>query len=368
MKFKTVFVIIFLLLITFSCKNKLDLNAPYKEIPSIYAVFNPDDDIQIVRVNKVFLGEGDANEMAKIADSVNYPAGELTITLSRTESGYPAPAGSKSQVITFADSVIQAVSGAFNSTQRVYVCHEKLFPSGLYTLKVSNNKTGNVFIARDSSLNKVKPAIAPFVAPFYPVPPGKYPADDRNAYIDYSGQGTKYTIRFPSNNARIYQMVFRCHFYDSIGGSTEKTFNYVDYNFSNQEARSAEKIPPFTGYIRNELRGSDIFSSIGTALAKMNLRDPSTIQGRKMYKIQFLIYSSSQEYVDYMQYAAPSLNISQSKRVYSNFDNKAALGLFTFRTRFSVDKEMANFFIDEFAYNSNTRKYKFYTSDLRLAP
>jgi hypothetical protein len=66
-----------------SCKNELELNAPYKEIPTIYAVLNPQDPTQTIRINKVFLGEGDANVMAKVHDSVNYKPGELTVTLEK---------------------------------------------------------------------------------------------------------------------------------------------------------------------------------------------------------------------------------------------------------------------------------------------
>src|SRR5688572_3067377 len=64
-----------------SCKDKLELNAPYKEIPSVYAVLNVQDKLHMIRINKVFLGEGDANLMAQVADSINYPAGELDVRL-----------------------------------------------------------------------------------------------------------------------------------------------------------------------------------------------------------------------------------------------------------------------------------------------
>ena len=81
MKLINIFTAAVLLSLLTSCKNDLQLNAPYKEIPSIYAVLNPQENIQMIRVNKDFLGEGDANAMAKVADSVNYKPGELTITL-----------------------------------------------------------------------------------------------------------------------------------------------------------------------------------------------------------------------------------------------------------------------------------------------
>jgi rRNA maturation RNase YbeY len=63
------FIFFLVLIVTFfSCKNELKINAPYKEIPSIYAVLNPQETIQIIRVNKVFLGDGDANQIFPMDD------------------------------------------------------------------------------------------------------------------------------------------------------------------------------------------------------------------------------------------------------------------------------------------------------------
>ena len=133
-------VIVFFALVFTSCKNTLNINAPYKEVPTIYAVLNPQETLQMIRVNKIFLGEGDANAMAQVADSINYQAGDLLITLERFVNGVQVsatPTGNK-QVITFRDSVIQTAPGAFNSTQRVYVTSDRLFVTGQYVLKVKN--------------------------------------------------------------------------------------------------------------------------------------------------------------------------------------------------------------------------------------
>src|ERR1700761_3566888 len=110
-------------LVFFSCKNDIQLNAPYKEYPSIYAVLNAYETVQMIRINKVFLGVGDANQMAKVADSVNYQPGELTVTLTRTLNDYTVAAGYSrdasghftisENTVTFRDSVVQTVPGAF---------------------------------------------------------------------------------------------------------------------------------------------------------------------------------------------------------------------------------------------------------------
>ena len=354
-----------------SCKNKLNVNAPYKELPTIYAVLNPQETIQMIRVNKVFLGEGNANDMAQVADSINYQPGDLTITLERFLNGaqtIATPTGNK-QIITFHDSIIQASPGAFNTTQRVYVTSDKLFVSGQYVLKVKNNKTTNVFIARANAIDSIPDnyVYAPFNPPYYPVAPNSDPADP-NIYPDYSTANLTYSAKFKNNDAAIYTITLRFHFYDSLytdpkGDGSFKQYRFVDFNFGNQYIKDLrtfgnQKLFSF------EFRKADLFSSIGYSLSKMNLDGAGAILGRKMCKMQPIIYTSTQDYVDYLQYTAPSLSIAQEKPIYSNFDNRAAMGIFTFRSRRSVYKEMSSTFISEFSFNPSTCKYYFYTSAL----
>ncbi|HML85282.1 MAG TPA: hypothetical protein PKE52_08995, partial [Bacteroidales bacterium] len=55
-----------------SCKTDFDLNAEWKDITIVYGVLDPGKSVQQVRINKAFLGEGNALEYAKIADSIHY--------------------------------------------------------------------------------------------------------------------------------------------------------------------------------------------------------------------------------------------------------------------------------------------------------
>lgn len=355
-------------MISVSCNDKLELNAPYKEIPSVYAVLNPQEQKQVIRVNKVFLGEGDANQMAKVADSVNYQPGEITVSLTRSyyQTKDVTPDAPGLETLVFEEEVIQTSPGAFNTTQRVYTTTKKLFPFGDYTLRIKNNKTGNVFTATTAALDSVRiTGLQPFSGPYYPIMPGTLPSFEKTNYIDYSEPAYLYKLPYKPNNAKIYMLRIRVHFYDSVAGSPNNTFHSVDYDFSNQYGDKAYTAAPFAGFLVAEMRGSDYFSAVGNALSKANLKDPTTIWGRKAFKVQFFIYSSSQEYMDYLQHAAPSLNISQSKPIYSNFDEKKALGLFTFRTRFTIMKDIHPYFINAFALNANTRPYGFLLSNCK---
>ncbi|MDO8999325.1 MAG: hypothetical protein Q7W45_06135 [Bacteroidota bacterium] len=351
----------FCLLFFASCKNDLKINAPYKEIPTIYAVLNPQETIQMIRVNKVFLGEGNANEMAQVADSINYQAGDLAVTLERFVNGTQVaatPTGNKLTIV-FRDSVIQANPGAFNTTQRVYVSSDRLFVTGQYVLKVKNNKTSKIFTAKANAIDSIpdQNVYAPFGPHYYPVPAGS-PAGNPDFYPDYSTPNLTYSMKFKNNEAAIYTVVLRFHFFDSLNDGS-KEYKFVDYNFGNQYIKDMRTFS-FGKLFAFDFRKADLFNSLGFSLAKMNLSN--AIPGRKMYKMEPIIYTSTQEYVDYLQFTAPSLSIAQEKPIYSNFENREAMGIFTFRTRRSVFKEMASTFISEFSFNPSTCKFHFFTS------
>lgn len=344
--------VMLLLLGLTSCKDKLELNAPYKEIPSVYAVLNVEDPIHIIRVNKVFLGEGNANQMAQVADSINYPEGELNVSLNN----------SNGTNIVFRDSLVKTEEGTFNSTQRVYVSNAKLNSGELYTLSIKNLRTGNEFKASARAIKPVNPfGNHPFVPLYYPVPPTT-PVNSTN-YIDYSNVNVTYSIRFDTNEARLYQVLIRLHYYDSLNNSTNTIPRYIDYqsnNFQITDLRSFGSIKR----ISFDFKGAELFSAIGVGMSKVT--NPVAFIGRKMYKIQFFIYSSSQDYLDYLEYSKPSLNIAQTKPIYSNFEANKAIGIFTFRTTVSVEKNMATQFISAFATNPSTCQYKFFNAARQL--
>jgi hypothetical protein len=91
------------------------------------------------------------------------------------------------------------------------------------------------------------------------------------------------------------------------------------------------------------------------------------IIGRRVNYLEYIIYSSTLEYSDYMDYIKPSLSINQNKPLYSNFEDAAALGVFTFRSRRSVTKQASTFFLNAIASNPSTCSYKFFNQFLTVS-
>lgn len=359
---KAAFTFICFVIVFSGCKNDLKINAPYREIPSIYAVLTPQDKIQMIRVNKVFLGESDANAMAQIADSINYEAGELKITLTRFVNGLQTAASPNgNQEILFRDSVIQANPGPFNTTQRVYVSSEPLFKSGEYRLSVLNNTTGNKFTAKANSLDSIAYGVfRPFVGQPYPV--ASTVVVNPDDYIMYDQSNPKYALRFATREeSKVYQIFMRVHYYDSLGMNIPNNYRFVEIPFNTQLLKDAQ-LTPVPKNLSVSFPWTNIFSAVGVSLSKSSA-PVSSIVGRRVYKMEFMVYSSSQEYIDYLQFASPSLSIAQDKPLYSNFDNQAALGIFTFRSRASINKSVDAPLISEFRYSPFTCAYKFFNAD-----
>lgn len=67
------------------CKDDLDVTAPYKEITVVYCLLNKTDGIHWVRINKAYLGEGNAYTYAQIPDSTTYTEAQLPASERRIE-------------------------------------------------------------------------------------------------------------------------------------------------------------------------------------------------------------------------------------------------------------------------------------------
>lgn len=74
-----------------SCSTRVDLYADYKNIPVIYGLIDYQKDTNYIRINRAFCGSNDnpinANEVALIADSCNYP-GKLDARIIELRSNY----------------------------------------------------------------------------------------------------------------------------------------------------------------------------------------------------------------------------------------------------------------------------------------
>lgn len=379
--YSTLFIITALTFI--SCKNDLDVLAPGEESVSVYGLINPNEPVQNIRINKVYLTEGDAIVAGQDANTINYGPGELTVTLQRFMPGSTTPTlttvgnASKKEIV-LVETVITTNGGAFSQNQRMWQTTDKLYNSGEYKLTIKVNSTGKEFTSKTNVIDSIVSGFGSLMplknyiipgnpANSYPthgnytpdVPPGT--GSKKDTYIDYAEPplSNQTSIKFKSiPNARLYNVTMRFHYEDSIIGGA-KLQKYIDYNFPDIKS--------------SELKGGELLGPVftkesfytNTALKISTDNVPNLISRKALY-MEYIVYAGNQTLSDFLQINAPSTSIAQDKPNYTNISG--GVGIFACRSRFSVSKDLWGDFINEIACNSNTKSLRFRRLDNTICP
>ena len=97
-----------------SCSTDFDTTADYKEIMVVYGLLNQYDSVQLIKVNKAFLGEGNALIMAQQRDSVNY-GDILDVRLEKIDNGNVTATYSLQR-----DTTVPRAPGIFHNPYQVF--------------------------------------------------------------------------------------------------------------------------------------------------------------------------------------------------------------------------------------------------------
>lgn len=155
---KKIFFVPLVMLLLWSCDNEIDLNEEWKEIPVVYAIFNPVDTAQYVRLEKAFLDPNiSALEVAQIPDSIYFKDAQVFVKDFKTQKDY------QFTLVDASKDGFPRDSGIFATTPN-YLYKSKEFhpvPSEqylFYALKSNNNDTLTSAVFRIvDDLNLIRP-------------------------------------------------------------------------------------------------------------------------------------------------------------------------------------------------------------------
>lgn len=370
---KHIFSLFILTLVLVSCKNDLKVLAPGKEMVSVYGVLNPNEPVQNIRINKVFVTENDANVTATDSKATNYEAGELIVTLERYNTGSTVKQlttqgnGSKKEIV-LTETVVTTANGAFSNQQRIWQTTDKLFPTGEYKLiirKASDNT--ELASAQTIMIDSVKPAanIMPFCVYNHPTNPnlsypvhGNYVLDSppgtgtkQIAYVDYSVLTKTQTINFKTvADAKLYSVIVRLHYIDTLLNGGTQT-GYADYNLPNYIPTKTIANENVTAY---QFSAKNFYDNLALEMAK---KGNQNIKKRKVDYIEYLVNAATDNLYVFLQVNAPSATIAQDKPYYTNINN--GVGIFGCRSTSSVSKDLWSDFINKIACYPATHPYLF---------
>ncbi len=285
-----VFTSLIALSITTGCENEIDINAPWRETPVVYAFLDPNIDTQYLRIEKTYQNSINltTEQGAKINDSLYFDTIFVRVK-------------SSNQTVKFIKTTdIPKETGYFaNATHYLYKAAMTVVAGTDYTLDIYSPKTGNTYLASTTAIGTSDLSAAAF--------------------------------RFPANNPQAAVIIT----VSPINGATEVTgtlrFNYLEYN---SPIANADTL--FVDYPISEpyaQSGSNYRYNITNRNLVNYIKD--FIQEKAGYTRQIIGFDmfyigGGKEISDMLNILKPSNMIVQKKLQYSNISG--GLGIFSSRS------------------------------------
>ncbi len=136
--------VVLMVVLCSSCTTDIDLTANWKDISVVYGLLDHKADTQYIRINKAFLGEADAAEMAKNPDSLKY--NNLTVMLTEYDFNDNMV---RTMTFTPVTHILKDTGYFAHQNHIVYAApstdgNGSMHQNNRYELTITNNETGKV--------------------------------------------------------------------------------------------------------------------------------------------------------------------------------------------------------------------------------
>ncbi len=299
MKLYQLFVCI--LIVFSSCETDFDVNAEWDDVTIVYGLLDPNDEIQLIKINKAYLGAGDAIQMASVSDSLNYTPSDLDVKLYRIKSlgfgQYDTLA-----TVTLYDTIVDKDDGLFSTEENIIYAFKKpnsfYNTNSFYVLEITNLNTNYKVSSQTEIINNFNfESLNPsFEWSFY-VP----------TLADTLRKRTKNIEWTKSTNGEIYQL--------------DLIINYLDDGKDTSLVWSQPLIEYTSGNMSLKIKGEQFFNFL-----ENNLSNNTT---KQFLNLDLLMTVGTSDLNTFINVNKPFSGIVQERPVFSNINN--GIGLFSSR-------------------------------------
>ena len=338
-------------LVLSSCSTKLDVIGNYKETMVVYGLLDPSQSKQYIKINKAFLGEGNAIDFAKIKDSTQY-VNSLSVKIIRLSDGAEFPLSP--------DNSIPKASGAFYGPDQANAIYSFSTPttkspntstSYAYDSVISNTtlSTGNFkLVVRNSETGKEVTSQTSLVGDAAFTSTNLTGISPSFTFVKPNAANWSFPVQWNSGkNARIYQTIIRFHYIDST--TTGNTANTLDWVLPSQKTGSLNGGEA----MNSDFTGQSLLEFIGN-----QLKAYSGLIARKPGSVDVILVAGADDLSTFIDVNAPSTGIIQERPEFTNVTN--GLGIFSSRYfKFPLTKPMDSSSLDSLACGQYTKGLKF---------
>ena len=299
MKIKNLLFLILPLL--FSCETDFDVNANWKDVTIVYGLIDPNNEDQLIKINKAYLGQGDAIQMASISDSTNYDPSNLIVKIHRVREQVFNTYDTLSTVV-LTDTVLDKDDGLFSTDDNIIYTFKK--PSSfyntnsIYVLEILNLSSGQKVTSETEIINSFS---------FESLNPSFEWGLYNGELADSLRFRTKNIEWQNSSNGVIYQL--------------DILINYLESGIVKSLSWSQPIVEYSSGNMSLKIKGDQFFQFL-----ENNLDNNTT---KQFLNLDLVMTIGAQDLKTYIDVNQPFSGIVQERPVFSNIDN--GVGLFSSR-------------------------------------
>ena len=297
-----------------ACSTDLDVIGDYKETMVVYGLLDQGQPIQYIKINKAFLGEGNALMYAQIKDSVQF-VNALTVELKRIRISDGVQLGA---TILLTPTNMPKDAGIFYSADQTNAIYSFPTPAPTaanalktdseYELTITNGETGNVVKGKTALISD----ITGFTSPT--------PLGTTFSFVAF-GSAPNYPFNVVWNsaqNARLYQVIIRLNYVDSTAaGLDTQSISYTLPEIRMEDINASIEVTQAT-------KGRDFYRHIGNTLTAY-----TGLVQRSAINVDLLLVAGSADLSTFIDVNKPSTGIIQERPEFTNITN--GLGLFSSR-------------------------------------
>lgn len=313
-----------------SCNDKLNIAAPYKNITLVYGLLNRGDTAHYIRIQKAFMDQNQsAIDMAKEADSSFYKNLNVVIKEIST-AGLVLNTFTLNRVDLLSEGYSKDTGVFFNTPNYAYKLKHLLDTNNTYRIVISNSASGEVDSAESPVLTNVGPNYTNYGVIEWTRTSVNFAKLTNDKGLD---EESSFTIIVPPHTGA-FELAMRFHWTDSNASTG------LVQRFSADYSDFAEKISTFTPSTTTARRFDVYTTNKGIyqfLYAKMQPASSSQ-QYRVLDSVDMFLYTVGIEFQRYKDLNANKggVTANEIRPYYTNLKGQNVMGLFS--TKASVQR------------------------------
>ncbi len=307
--------ILFALVFT-SCETDIDVNAEYKDIPVVYGMINPQDTVHYIKINKAFLGDENALNLAANSVNFNYAAGVLDVIVEE----YLQDNLVKSYVLVRTENEVPKDAGIFDNSSNVLykftepsINRNSIYKLKIYNKELSKDITSETNIIRNTVVSDPVNTGQKFQFWIGTVSAGN--SNDKNISVTTGAGAGRVNAKLIFNYVEYYTIA------SGLDSVNKKIIMPIG------ETRTTTSLGNES--IAWELKGETFFENIIKGVVPANV---PFLSHRELANISLEFSVAGTELSTFMEVSAPSNSVNQDKPSYTNINN--GIGIFSAREKY----------------------------------